>query len=78
MGDVRGRCDPARGGSRQQPAVAALTILAGLSFVGAGLVAWRSRPERLTGALMVATGFALFAGTLVDANRSVPFTVGLP
>jgi signal transduction histidine kinase len=58
-------------------AVAALTILAGLSFVGAGLVAWRGRPERLTGALMVVTGFALFGGTLVDANRSVPFTVGL-
>jgi signal transduction histidine kinase len=56
---------------------AALTILAGLSFVGAGLVAWRGRPERLTGALMVGTGFGLFAGTLVDANRSVPFTIGL-
>jgi signal transduction histidine kinase len=58
-------------------ALAVLTIVAGLSFVGAGLVAWRSRPERLTGALMVGTGFALFGGTLVDANRSVPFTVGL-
>src|SRR3954463_9033978 len=58
-------------------AVAALTILAGLSFVGAGLVAWRGRPERLTGALMVGTGFALFGGTLFEANRSVPFTVGL-
>jgi signal transduction histidine kinase len=57
--------------------LAALTILAGLSFVAAGLVAWRGRPERLTGALMVGTGFALFAGTLVEANRSVPFTVGL-
>jgi signal transduction histidine kinase len=58
-------------------ALAALTILAGLSFVGAGLVAWRGRPERVTGALMIGTGFALFAGTLVEANRSVPFTVGL-
>jgi signal transduction histidine kinase len=57
--------------------VAVLTILAGLSFVGAGLVAWRDRPERLTGALMIGTGFALFAGTLYEANRSVPFTVGL-
>src|SRR3954471_8066835 len=37
-------------------AVAALTILAGLSFVGAGLIAWRGRPEGLTGALMVGTG----------------------
>jgi signal transduction histidine kinase len=58
-------------------AVAVLTVLAGLSFVGAGLVAWHGRPERVTGALMIGTGFALFAGTLVDANQSVPFTVGL-
>ena len=58
-------------------AFAALTILAAVSFVGAGLVAWRGRPERLTGALMIGIGFALFAGTLVAANRSVPFTVGL-
>src|SRR6476469_3842807 len=57
--------------------IAVLTILAGLSFVGAGLVAWRDRPERLTGALMIGTGFALFGGTLYEANRSVPFTVGL-
>ena len=26
---------------------------------------------------MIGIGFALFAGTLVEANRSVPFTVGL-
>ena len=26
---------------------------------------------------MIGIGFALFAGTLVDANRSLPFTVGL-
>jgi signal transduction histidine kinase len=58
-------------------AFAALTILAAVSFVGAGLVAWRGRPERLTGALMIGIGFALFAGTLVAANRSLPFTVGL-
>jgi signal transduction histidine kinase len=58
-------------------AVAALEVLAALSFVAAGLVALRGRPEQLTGALMVAAGFALFAGTLVAANRSVPFTVGL-
>ena len=56
---------------------AALTILAAVSFVVAGLVAWRGRPERLTGALMIGIGFALFAGTLVAANRSLPFTVGL-
>ena len=58
-------------------AVAALTILAGVSFVGGRPRRLARRPERLTGALMVGTGFALFAGTLVEANRSVPFTVGL-
>jgi signal transduction histidine kinase len=51
--------------------------LAGISFVSAGLVASARRPERWTGALMIAAGFALFAGTLVQANRSLPFTVGL-
>jgi signal transduction histidine kinase len=58
-------------------ALAALTIVAGASFVLAGLVAWGRRPERRTGALMVGTGFVLFGGTLVQANHSVPFTVGL-
>ena len=41
------------------------TILAGVSFVAAGLVASSRRRERWTGALMVGAGFALFAGTLV-------------
>jgi signal transduction histidine kinase len=59
------------------PALAAFTIVAGVSFVSAGLIASARRPERWTGALMIAAGFALFAGTLVQANRSLPFTVGL-
>jgi signal transduction histidine kinase len=59
------------------PALATFTIVAGFSFVSAGLVASARRPERWTGALMIGAGFALFAGTLVQANRSLPFTVGL-
>src|SRR2546423_15371286 len=59
------------------PALAAFTIVAGISFVSAGLIASARRPERWTGALMVGAGFALFAGTLVQANRSLPFTLGL-
>jgi signal transduction histidine kinase len=51
--------------------------VAGVSFVAAGLVASSRRPERWTGALMIGAGFVLFAGTLVQADRSVPFTVGL-
>src|SRR5256885_9976865 len=59
------------------PALAAFTIVAGISFVSAGLIASARRPERWTGALMVGAGFALFAGTLVQTNRSLPFTLGL-
>src|SRR5205085_7427800 len=35
------------------------------------------RPERWTGALMIGAGFALFAERLVQADTSVPFTIGL-
>jgi signal transduction histidine kinase len=64
-----------RGDSR---ALAAFTIVAGVSFVSAGLVASARRPERWTGALMLGAGFALFVGTLGgQASRSLPFTVGL-
>jgi signal transduction histidine kinase len=59
------------------PALAAFTIVAGVSFIAAGLVASARRRERWTGTLMVSAGFVLFAGTLVQANRSLPFTVGL-
>jgi signal transduction histidine kinase len=59
------------------PVLAAFTVVAGVSFIAAGLIASSRRPERWTGALMVAAGFLLFAGTLIHANRSVPFTVGL-
>ncbi len=43
----------------------------GGSFVAAGLIAWRRRPENRVGALMVATGFLFFAEQLpteVDAS----------
>jgi hypothetical protein len=59
------------------PTLAAFTIVAGVSFVSAGLVASARRSERWTGLLMIGAGFALFAGTLVHSDRSVPFTLGL-
>lgn len=61
----------------ESPVLAAFTIVAGVSFVSAGLIASSRRPERWTGVLMVGAGFTLFAGTLIQANRSVLFTVGL-
>jgi signal transduction histidine kinase len=59
------------------PSVAAFMVASGISFITAGLIALFRRPERWTGTLMVATGFALYAGTLIQANRSLPFTIGL-
>jgi signal transduction histidine kinase len=61
----------------QSSTYAALTIVAGASFIVAGLAAWSRRSERWTGALMVGAGFVLFAGALAEANRSLPFTIGL-
>lgn len=58
-------------------ALAAVALVAGLSFVGSGLVAWRRRPEVWTGALMVGGGFAIFAGWLANYGGAVPFTFGL-
>ena len=68
----------AHGAARDQTTtLAALTLLAALSFVGSGLVAWRRRPQVWTGALMVAAGFCLFAGSLANFDSAVPFTIGL-
>lgn len=63
-----------RGESR---ALAVFTIAAGISFVVAGLAASARRPEKATGILMVGSGFLLFAGALIQANQSLPFTIGL-
>lgn len=68
----------AHGAAREQTtALAAVTLVAALSFVGSGLVAWRRRPEVWTGALMVGAGFCLFAGSLAEFDSAVPFTIGL-
>jgi signal transduction histidine kinase len=61
----------------QSSTYAVLTIVAGVSFIVAGLAAWSRRSERWTSTLMVGAGFVLFAGALAEANRSLPFTIGL-
>jgi hypothetical protein len=68
----------AHGAARDQTTtLAGVTLLAALSFVASGLVAWRRRPQVWTGSLMVAAGFCLFAGTLANFDSAVPFTLGL-
>jgi signal transduction histidine kinase len=53
-----------------------LTLVFAWSFVGAGVVALARWPGRF-GALMCATGLAVFVNPLLDANASIPYTVGL-
>src|SRR4051794_24351357 len=54
-----------------------LQILAGLSFVGCGLLAWRRRPTVSTGPLMIVAGFLVFASSLAQSDNSVAFTIAL-
>jgi hypothetical protein len=51
----------------EEPALAAGDALVGLAFIGLGLVAWQLRPSSRSGLLMVATGFAWFAGSFAGA-----------
>jgi signal transduction histidine kinase len=67
-----------RGAARgQTTALAVTTIVAGCTFVAAGIVAWLRRPTNLTGPLMIVAGFLLFAGSMAQADQSLPFTIGL-
>jgi PAS domain S-box-containing protein len=62
----------------EQPWVtAALVLVAGWSFVAAGLVAWSRRPDNRVGRLMVAVGATLFLAALSDANEAWTFSIGL-
>jgi signal transduction histidine kinase len=51
----------------EEPELAAADATVGLAFIGLGVVAWQRRPSSRSGPLMAATGFAWFAGSLVDA-----------
>src|SRR5919197_2268716 len=51
-------------------------LLAGWSFVLAGLIAWTRRRWNRTGALMVGVGFGVFVGALAESNQSLPYTIG--
>jgi PAS domain S-box-containing protein len=54
-----------------------ITPLAGLAFVGAGLLGWRLRPDNGTGRLLVIVGFVFMSlGALWAANDSALYTFG--
>src|SRR3954470_5718509 len=51
---------PVVAGDEPAPGYRIAFRLVGGAFVACGIVAWRRRPDSLSGALMVATGFGLF------------------
>jgi signal transduction histidine kinase len=57
-------------------AVAALGLVIGWGFIGAGIFTWARRPDNSLGSLMVATGFAWFVGGLSGSDVAVLFSVG--
>jgi signal transduction histidine kinase len=57
-------------------AFAAVALVVGWGFIGAGLFAWDRRPNNSVGSLMVATGFAWFLSLLTASNVPVLFTIG--
>ena len=58
-------------------ATAAVALVVGWGFIGAGLFAWDRRPDNSIGSLMVATGFAWLLGLISASNVPVLFTVGV-
>ena len=56
--------------------IAAFAVVAGLTFVAAGLVALWRRPENATGAWMTATGCFWFVAALTESNDSWVWTAG--
>jgi len=51
----------------EEPELAVADATVGLVFIGLGVVAWQRRPSSRSGLLIVATGFAWFAGSFVAA-----------
>jgi signal transduction histidine kinase len=56
---------------------AAVALVIGWGFIGAGLFAWDRRPNNSVGSLMVATGFAWLLSLLSASNLDVLFTFGV-
>jgi PAS domain S-box-containing protein len=54
----------------------ALVLFVSSSFILAGLIGWSRRPRNRTGMLMVAVGFGVLVGSLIEANHSIPYTIG--
>src|SRR5690606_24865762 len=54
---------------------ALITLFVGFSFIGAGLIAWRQRPDNRFGALMAAAGFTWFLAAFETSQIPALFVV---
>jgi PAS domain S-box-containing protein len=65
--------------SEQDPggAATAAAVLVGWAFIAAGLIIWRREPANRIGKLLTATGFTWALASLVTADHSIPFSIGL-
>jgi signal transduction histidine kinase len=67
---------PDRPGVPNLPLAVPVAVLVGWSFIGSGLLYWRSRPDNYLGPVLIFQGFAWFASLLSDAHNPVLFTLG--
>ena len=70
------RGGPGRIGVPNLPFAVPVVVLVGWSFIGAGLLYWRSRPDNRLWAVLIFQGFAWFAAMLADSHNPALFTFG--
>jgi signal transduction histidine kinase len=58
------------------PLAVPVGVLVGWSFIGGGLLYWRSGPDNYLGPVMIFQGFAWFASELPDSHNAALFTFG--
>jgi len=58
------------------PFAVPVIVLVGWSFIGAGLLYWRSRPDNHLWAVLIFQGFAWFGSMLPNSNNPLLFTFG--
>src|SRR3984957_4155435 len=63
-------------GPRPSPIYVVTPALVGLSYLAAGLIAWRRRPTQRIGLVFMIVGFVWYLPALTNLRSPVPFTIG--
>jgi hypothetical protein len=67
---------PDRAGVPNLLSAVPVVVLVGWSFIGGGLLYWRSRPDNHLWAVLIIQGLAWFASMLPDSHNPALFTFG--